>query len=243
MLTVYQWNIKLCLYRCRHRDEMDYNLEDSDDYNIFISHEVDKINDKDWASQLAEYIEKQQLGIRSGDHAAPQDNGENNVLEISMPLSSVDETTSLLSGNLQSSAAPVEVYSTCKRWKVYCYERNCEVGEDYFENLSKAIRTVRYVIIGLSTDYLKDRQCQFELSQLKYEMIRRYGRQMKHRIILTTLNNNGELLHKLPKDLNFYNNSQKEPLNWVSTDEANHELFKRQVFEQLIQVSRTMREF
>ena len=239
----YQWNIKLCLYRCRHRDEMDYNLEDSDAYNIFISHEICNINDKEWARQLAEYIENQQLGIRSGNRAAPQDNEEKNVIEGIMPLSSVDETTPLLSGSLQSSAAPVEVYSTCERWKVYCYERNCEVGEDYLDKLNKAIRTVRYVIIGLSTDYLKDRQCQFELGQLKYEMIRRYGRQIKHRIILTTLNKNGELLCKLPKDLNFYNNSLNATLNWVSTDEANHEWFKSQVFEQLKQVSRTMREF
>ena len=116
-------------------------------------------------------------------------------------------------------------------------------GEDYFENFSEAIRTVRYVIVGLSTDYLKDRQCQFELDQLKYEMIRRNGRQIKQRIIMTTLNNNGELFHKLPKDLNFYNNSQEEPLNWVSTDEANHKWFKKQIFEQLKQVSHTMREY
>ena len=238
----YQWNIKLFWYTCRHRNEIDNNLEDSDAYNIFISHEINNIYDKEWARELANYIEEQPIGIGLENRAALRNEEGNNVIEGIMPLLSVDETTPLLSGNSQLSTASVEVFSTDKRWKVYCYERSL-AGEDYFENFSKAIRTVRYVIVGLSTDYLKDRQCQFELDQLKFEMIRRYGRQMRHRIIMTTLNNNGELLHKLPKDLNFYNNSQKEPLNWVSTDEANHELFKIQIFEQLIQVSRTMREY
>ena len=238
----YQWNIKLFCYRCRHRNEVDNDLEDSDTYNIFISHEINNIYDKEWARELANYIEEQPIGIRLKNRAALRNEEENNVSEEIMPPLSVDETTPLLSGDSQSSTGPVEIFSTDKRWKVYCYEKSM-AGEDYFENFSKAIRTVRYVIVGLSTDYLKDRQCQFELDQLKYEMIRRYGRQIKQRIIMTTLNNNGELLHKLPKDLNFYNNSQEEPLNWVSTDEANHKWFKIQIFEQLKQVSRTMREY
>ena len=231
----YQWNIRLCLYKFQHRSEIDNNLEDSDTYNIFISHEMNNVIDNEWASQLAEYIEQQRLGIILENSAVPQNEEENYYSD--------DEITPLLTGSSQTSAAPAAAYSTNKCWKVYCYERECTFGEDYLEKLSKAITTVRYVIVGLSTDYLNDRQCQFELDQLKYEMIRRYGRQMKHRIILTTLNNNGELLHKLPKDLNFYNNSQKQPLNWVSSNEANHEWFKKQVFEQLIQISRSMREY
>ena len=239
IMYLYQWYIKLFVYKCRHRSEISNNLEESDAYNIFITHGLNSLEDRDWGREVADYIEEQRIGNRMENITTPQNEEKNNISNETSPLLS---TSPLLYDNSQSSTVAA-AYSTHRRWKVYCYERQCDIGGDYLENFSKAINTVRYVIVGLSADYLEDRQCQFELDQLKYEMIRRYGRQMKHCIILTTLNNNGELLHKLPKDLNFYNNSQEQPLDWVSNDDASPEWFKIQVFKQLIQVSRSMREY
>ena len=221
----YQWYIKLFIYRCIHRSKISKNLDGIEWYNVFISHGFTE-EDLEWAHQLADYIDAQQEG-RLELHNIPM----HELYVESTPLLQQSPTVNTFVGDFSSY-----------QWKTYCYERDCGADENYLEKFSQVIKTVRYVIIGLSTDYLENRKCQFELSQLKYEMMTRYGREIKHRIILTTLNNSGQLLHKIPKELNFYTNTLRETINWVSGDNTNNTLFLKQVFDQLIYISRTKRK-
>ena len=127
----YQWYIKLFVYKCLHRNEIDSNLEDcGTDYDIFISHEYYNELDRDWVFKVTDYIEPQQDDGKLGNQVQTRACTEENNCDVLAAQQESDETTALLSSNSHSTAAaPIEIFLTFKRWKIHSFEKKCGFGD------------------------------------------------------------------------------------------------------------------
>ena len=111
------------------------------------------------------------------------------------------------------------------------YEKRCLPNQSTFQESAKAIYSCKFVLITLSTAYLRDRRLQFELDLIQTAMTERYGYDAFNHIIFVTAEPTGELMHLIPEQLRrVVDNSC---ILWSATNEMQQNYFWEKFNEKL----------
>ena len=127
--------------------------------------------------------------------------------EAKMPDECLDENSPLLTNRHKSNQTNDRQISmgtaidVDNDYRPVFYEKRCLPNKSRFEESARAIFSCKYVIVVLSTAYLKDKRLQFELDLTQTAMTERYGYGAFNHLIFITAAPTGELTHWLPRQL------------------------------------------
>ena len=121
-------------------------------------------------------------------------------------------------------------YQSMDNYLVY-YEKRCLPNKSRFEESARAIYSCKFVIVFLSTTYLRDRRLQFELDLIQSAMTERYGYDAFNHVIFVTAERTGELMHLIPQQLRSFIN--KTCIFWSASNAMQQNYFWEKVNEKL----------
>ena len=243
----YRWYIKWYVYLCfsglprKDTQERHALLDDENYYDVYISYGTD---DDLWAQQITTKLENDNCNSYSElvntahlPEQAEQDFPQIQVINPTSPnLDHQSENTAseiTEEERVQNSLTATQHADESKRSliTVYYEKRDAAANKSQIGQLANAIYRSHNVIVGLSVSYLEDHRRQFELDLIHTAMIERYGYSANSHIILVALQENGELMHKLPEQIrsHFINCS----LTWRKQDEIQPNVFWAELIKRL----------